>query len=327
MSFKESVTTLAKKVQYSAKENAPTLLTIGGAVGFVATVVVAAKQTTKLESILDETKEQIEQVHKAVEDPTAFELSPEQYTEEDGKKDLAIIYAKSAGKILKLYAVPIVLGTLTLAAMFGSNNISRKRKLEASAAYAALNKAFDNYRANIRERYGDEIDDEVMSGYRIKEVVEKKVKKDGTEVEKIKKSKEFDPEYADPYSFFFQEGVRGYTEDPVHNSQYVAIQFNELQKIFQRKQYISYNDIRTFFGEQPIPGGNNVGVVWDYTKPFSENKIDFGYDDIHNEAMRRFRNGHESVALIRIHNLTYDIDKAMRDNLYKSHKTKEALNA
>lgn len=326
MKLKDKARVLVRKTGNSINKNATTLLTIGSAIGFVATVVVACKQTTKVQPVLEEHKKNIDIIHKA-ENVVEIKYTDEEIKEL--KKAKVETYANTAGSIAKIYAVPAIIGTLTLIAMFESDNIARKRKLEASAAYAALNKAFQNYRENVIERYGEEVDEKIRCGIREKEVTETKVKKDGTEVTKTKKVEEQDPNFMNPYYFFFQEGVDGWTKDPNENKRKVFLRLNNCLTIFQGKHYMTWNDVRKVFHLGPIPGGDKVGFVWDDTLNFSENSDrftnGFGFFDIDDEAMRRFGNGDERNVLIQNKYIDYDIEKTMRERLYAKHKRDRQL--
>lgn len=326
---------LAKRAGHSINRNATTWLTVGSAIGFVATVVTASKQTTKLEDILGEHKAIVSEIHKAkdagfveVTDPQDGQLLRTPYSVEDGKKDITITYTKTAMKIAKLYAVPVIIGTLTLIAMFESDSISRRRKLEASAAYAALDTAFKNYRENIIERYGEDLDQKVLAGIRETEVTETKVKKDGTEVTKTKKVETQDEALMNPYYFFFQEGVDGWTKEPQENKRKVCMRLNDCFKIFENKRYLTWNDIRGVFHLSGMPGGDKVGFVWDDTMSYNDNidyvKYGFGFFDIHDEAMRDFGETERNV-LIQNKRLDYNIEKTMRDRLYAKHQREKKI--
>ena len=85
-------TAILAKIGFKLKKHSPEILIIAGIVGTVASTVMACKATTKLSAIMDKTSEDIEAVHKA----ESTEELAEQYTPEDAKKDLTIIYAHTA---------------------------------------------------------------------------------------------------------------------------------------------------------------------------------------------------------------------------------------
>ena len=125
------------KLGIKFKKHSPEILVVAGIVGTVTSAVMACKATTKLDDILSESKENIDTIHYAMENS---EELPAEYTIDDGKKDLAIVYTQSALKVAKLYAPSVILGTLSITAILTSNNILRKRNIALAAAYTAVDK-------------------------------------------------------------------------------------------------------------------------------------------------------------------------------------------
>ena len=82
------------------KKYSPEILLVAGTVGVVTSTVMACKATLKVEEIVDEAKEKIDTIHQVSADPAMAE----KYSEEDSKKDLAIVYTQTAVKFIKLYA-------------------------------------------------------------------------------------------------------------------------------------------------------------------------------------------------------------------------------
>lgn len=96
----------------------------------------------------------------------------DRYSQEDAKKDLAIVYAQTGVKIVKLYAPAVVLGTISIAGIVASNNILRKRNVALAAAYATVDKSFKEYRSRVVERFGDDVDKELRYNIKAKKIEE-----------------------------------------------------------------------------------------------------------------------------------------------------------
>ena len=92
----------------------------------------------------------------------------EQYSSEDAKKDLAIVYVQTGVKFAKLYGPSVVLGALSITSILASNNILRKRNVALGAAYAAIDKGFKEYRSRVIERFGEEVDRELKYNLKAK---------------------------------------------------------------------------------------------------------------------------------------------------------------
>ena len=138
-----------------ANEHAPAILVGVGIVGFVATVVLACKATTKLDDILKESEEKT----KAIEEFNSDDLeNSEDYTEADRKKDLKTVKFQTRLKIVRNYAIPAAIGVASIASILVGFKVLNGRYLLVTSAYATLEGTFNKYRDRIREKYGDAAD-------------------------------------------------------------------------------------------------------------------------------------------------------------------------
>lgn len=198
-----NVTRAINKAGFKLKKHSPEILIVAGVVGVVTSAVMACKATMKLNDTLTDTKEKVEDFH-------ADEAN---YTEEEGKKTLTLIYSKAALDIAKLYGPSVVLGGLSITAILTSNNILRKRNIALAAAYTAVDKSFKEYRGRVIERFGKELDRELKYNIKAKEVEETVVSEDGTEVVEKKTIELADPNTYSPYAKFYDDGCSGWTKD------------------------------------------------------------------------------------------------------------------
>lgn len=284
------------KVGIKFKKHSPEILIVAGVVGTVTSAVMACKATTKLDDILDESKRSIDNIHYATEHPE--ELAAE-YTPEDGKKDLAIVYTQSALKIAKLYAPSVALGVLSITAILTSNNILRKRNIALAAAYTAVDKSFKEYRGRVVDRFGKELDHELRYNIKAKEVEENVVdEKTGKEktVKKTVNVSELD-QYSD-YAKFFDESCAGWTKDPELNLAFLRRQQDYANEVLKAKGYLFLNDVYEMIGIPRTKAGQCVGWIYDEKNPIGDNDIDFGIYDTYKEGCRNFVNGYERSILL-----------------------------
>ena len=153
----EIMTTLTRtfnRTGLKLKKYSPEILLAAGTVGVVTSTVMACRATLKVEDIVDDAKQKIETIHRVVSDPTMTE----KYSEEDSKKDLAIVYTQTAVKLIKLYGPSVALGMASLGCMISSNRILNKRNAALAAAYAAVDRSFKEYRGRVVERFGKQMD-------------------------------------------------------------------------------------------------------------------------------------------------------------------------
>lgn len=130
------------------RRNSSTILTCIGAVGVVATTVMAVKATPKALTLL------------------------ENATEEKGEKLTKIEMVKVAGPS---YVPAAITGAATIACIFGSNVINKRQQASLMSAYALLDNSYKEYRKKVDEMYGEEAGEKVRA-----EIAKDKYTGDGT---------------------------------------------------------------------------------------------------------------------------------------------------
>lgn len=282
------------KMGLKLKKHSPEIMVIGGVIGVVGSTVLACKATTKLSGILEESKENVDQIKNYVEENGYSE----KYSEEDYRKDLAITYTQTAVKVAKIYAPAVILGTLSITSILAGHNITRKRNLALSAAYVAIDKSFKEYRARVVERFGEKLDKELR--YNIKQGESEEIVRNDEGGEEVVKTA---TEYADPntyseYARFFDDGCLGWTKDPEANLTFLKQQQNYANDKLKRKGFLFLNDVYGMLGIQPTKAGQIVGWIYDEKNPIGDNFVDFGIYDINRPRNRDFVNGYERVILL-----------------------------
>lgn len=296
----EIMNTLSRKFGKTGlklKKHSPEILVGVGIVGVVSSTIMACKATTKLDEVLAEPKEKIEKIRELMENP---DMVPEgkEYTEDDGKKDLTIMYTQSALKVAKLYAPAVILGSVSVAAILGGHHILRKRNIALAAAYATIDKSFKDYRGRVIERFGAELDKELKYNIKAAEVEETVVDEKGKE-KKVKNTVNVvDPDVYSEYAKFFDESCPGFTKDPEYNLMFLKDQQRYANDLLKAKGYLFLNDVYEMLGIQRTQAGQIVGWIYDEKHPIGDNFVDFGIYDLHKEANRDFVNGYERVILL-----------------------------
>lgn len=289
------VNKMVNKAGFKLKKHSPEIFIAAGVTGVIASAVMACRATTKLSGILDDSREAVEDIHYAMEHP---EELPEDYTVEDGKKDLVIVYTQTAIKLAKLYAPSVILGGLSIAAILKSNNILRKRNVALAAAYSAVEKSFKDYRGRVIERFGEELDRELKYNIRAKEVEEVITDENGDEQTVTKTVEVIDPNSCSPYSKFYDDGCIGWTKDPEMNLMFLRRQQDAATERLKGNGYLFLNDVYDMLGIQRTKAGQIVGWVYDEKNPIGDNYVDFGIYDVNKEANRNFVNGYERTILL-----------------------------
>lgn len=278
------------KVGFQLKKHSPEILVVAGVVGTVASAVMACKATTKVSAIVDKAKEDIDTIHECASNP---ELA-EEYTPEDAKKDLVIVYAQTGVKFAKLYGPSVLLGALSITSILTGHNILRKRNLALAAAYKAVDTGFKQYRGRVVERFGEQMDKELKYNIKAQEIEETTVDKKGKE-KTVKKTIEVaDPIGAmSPYTYCFDETCTGWVRDAERNKFFLLRQQQYANDLLKSKGYVFLNEVLDMVGINRTRAGQAVGWIYDENNPIGDNYIDFGIFDIHSAANRQFVNGLE----------------------------------
>lgn len=295
------------------KKHSPEILMAVGVSGTVVSAVMACKATLKVNTILEETKTQVDGIHRVLETPELQEAYKneygEEYTKEQSKKDLAITYAQSGIKFVKLYGPSIVLGAASIGCILASGNIMHKRNAALTAAYAAVDRSFKEYRDRVIDRFGNDLDRELR--YNIKtERIEEKVKDEKGEEKTVTKTVQtVDPNGIPVYSKFFCEGCKGWDKDPEFNLVYLRNVQRWANERLTRVGHLFLNEVYDALGIDRTREGQEIGWVYDEGNNDLHNFVDFGIYDQDNERKRAFVNGYERNILLdfNVDGVVYDL--------------------
>lgn len=287
--LKNKATRSFGKVGLYLKKHSPEILVVTGVVGVVASAVMACKATPKAIKIVEETKKDLELRQYAADHPQQVEGG---YTEEEHKKDVTIVTTKAALSVAKTYAPSILLGAVSITAIFTGSNILRKRNMALGAAYAALDTGFKEYRKRVVDRFGEDMDKELKYNIKKEEIEETVVDENGKE-KKVKKTVEKVGEPAlSPYTFCFDECCTCWQRDPEHNKWFLATQQKYANQKLKARGYLFLNEVLESLGIRPTKAGQVVGWMYD-EKYAKDGYVDFGILDISDESKRDFVNGRE----------------------------------
>ena len=292
--LKEKMVKIYNKSEMKVRKYSPEILAGVGVVGVIASTVMACKATTKLNDILAESKEQLEQIKTVAVDPAYAD----KYTEDDAKKDTTITYVQTGVKITKLYAPSVILCATSLGCLLASNNILKKRNAALSAAYMTVDKSFKEYRRRVAERFGDEVEKEIRYNIKAKEITT--VDEEGNEVKETVKVMEGadDPTTYSDYARFFDESCPAWQNDPEYNLTFLRAQQQYANDLLKAQGRLFLNDVYKMLGIDITKAGQVVGWVYDPDCPVGDNFVDFGIYDMSKERVRAFVNGYEPNILL-----------------------------
>lgn len=286
------------KVGFKIKKHSPEILVVTGVIGIVASTVMACKATTKVQDIVDETKETIDTIHDCV-NKGLHTSDGEEYTQEVANKDLAIVYTQTAWKFAKLYGPSVILGVASVGCMVGSNRILRKRNVALAAAFKAVDTSFKEYRGRLIDRFGKDLDRELRFGIKAKEVEEKVVDENGKETTVTKTVEVVDPNVAHSmYSVVFCEGNSGWTKNAELNKVFLIQQQNYANDKLRLNGILTLNEVYDMIGTPRTAYGQIAGWVYTEDGTAGDNFVDFGIFDVNNEKACDFLNGRERSIIL-----------------------------
>ena len=293
-------TAMIGKSGLKLKKYSPEILVVSGVVGVVASAVMACKSTLKVNAVVEDTKEKLDKIHEASEHgATAMGMD---YTEEDRKKDLVIVYTQTAVEFAKLYGPAVILGGLSITAILASNNILRKRNVTLAAAYAALDRGFKDYRKRVVERFGESVDRELKYNIRKEKIETETVDPETGKKKKTKETIEVvnEADLTSPFSRFYDDGCVGWTKDPQTNLIFLRAEQNFANDRLKARGYLFLNEVYERLGFPTTKLGQSFGWVYnpDDENHKGDNYVDFGIYDIRRPKARDFVNGYERVILL-----------------------------
>lgn len=262
-------TTVLNKIKFGAKKHSPEILVVSGIVGLISAGVLACRATTKVSDILDDRKSQLADVSRMVEE------NIEEYSIEDSKRDTIIINVQSGLKLAGLYAPAVALGAVSVVSILSGHNILKKRNAAIAAAYAAVESSFNEYRKRVKERFGEDIDNELKYGIKAKQIIEKFTDENGKEKSVKKTINAADGNLStSPYAFIFdkQTAPAVYEDD----RDYMLMRLRQEQQyandVLTARGYLTLNEVTERLGLKPSKMGQIVG--WASTG--GDGFVDFG---------------------------------------------------
>jgi hypothetical protein len=296
--LKNVVTSGAARQLLKGQKHAPVILFAAGAIGVVATVVMASRATLKLDDVLTEAQEDLERIRETE--------ACDEYTEADQRKNTGLVYARAAGQVTRLYGPAVIVGVASIAALTGSHVILTKRYLGVTAAYAALDRTFREYRKRVVETYGLEKDQEFRHNLVDREIIE-----EGPRGHKTKVIKALGEKNPTLYAKFFDEGNRNWQRDPAFNRMFIQCQQAYANDRLHAVGHVFLNEVYDMLGFERTREGAVVGwIAGADAREEGDGYIDFGVfrGDVY--MGQEFVNGDERSVM-----LDFNVDGVIWDRI------------
>lgn len=236
---------LMKSASRFLKKNGGTILAIGASVGVVLTAIETGKASTKAQKIIEK---------------NTIAIDCENY----GKSCYT-----TKQKVLdcwKTYVPAVILGGGTIACILGSNALNKKQIASLTAAYMALGKTYQTYRAQVRQMVGDQQESTIFETTKSIEMTEKDQTVENAATEKLLCYEPISKRY-----FHATEAE-------------LLTAFYEVNHDFATNGYIALNDFYGYLNLDFVPELDDRGWSMDYLGAMWDNYwIDFNYQKQHTD--------------------------------------------
>lgn len=262
------------KLKFLLQKHSPEIWVGAGIVTIIAGTVMACRGTRHLDDILDFHEVGVDEIDAIRRENDAYEkgvITEDEFsfdaddvkkmTEKQHRIEKAKITLKTAGYISKEYAPAVVLIGGGILMIINGHRILCKRNAAILAAYSALEQSFGDYRSRVRERYGDEVDQELYSGTTYIESTRTVTDEEG----KKKKVKEKVPVLGvsvSPYARFFDEAnTKEWTKATDYNHTFLTCQQNYANDKLRIRGYLFLNEVYRMLGLTETPTGAICGWI------------------------------------------------------------------
>lgn len=252
-----------------------------GLAGAVTSTVLACRATLKLETTLSIIEDDLASVRELRADDA----------KENGR-DTLYVYGKAAGMLGRLYGPSVTLGVVSIAALSGSHVQLTRRNTSLMAAYAAVSKAYDDYRERIIRELGEERELDI---YHNKFEIANAETKENVAV--------VDPTKMSPYARFYDEASPNWEKNAEHNRLFIQCIQNYANERLRARGHLFLNEVYDMLGIERSPEGQIVGWV---VGGDGDGYIDLG---MYSATNAQFINGWEPRVLLdfNVDGVVYDL--------------------
>lgn len=214
--------------------NTSTILTCVGAVGVIATSVLAVRATPKaIERIKNDSRKN-------------HDGDPYAYTNTEAVRSAWTCYIPAA-----------IMGTSTIVCIFGANVFNKRQQAAISSAYALLNTSYHDYKQKLKELYGEE-------AHQI--IVDSIVRENCKDVYLTSvglcscSTLDFEEHNPEDERLFYDTFSKRYFESTVNRV--IQAEYH-LNRNFTLSGHLPVNDFYEFLGLELIEGGDEIGWSWE----------------------------------------------------------------
>lgn len=280
------------------RKSSPEILFAAGVAGVVVGTVLACRATLKVHEV----NEKAEHDKKMADG--MYEVGNPEYSETDHRRDLALVQLRRVAGIARIYGPAIGVGIVSVGMLRKSHNILNTRNAGLMAAYAVLDKGFNEYRERVLELVGPEKEKELRYGFEEREFVTET--KNGPKV--IHKNTVDVRKPTSVYARVFGDFNQNWSPQPEYNVIFLRAQQNYANDMLNARGHVFLNEVYDFLGLERTKAGAVVGWV---KGSGGDDCIDFGIFDGQNmDGFYDFVTGREGSIV-----LDFNVDGVIYDKI------------
>lgn len=277
------------------QKHSPKLLFVLGVAGFAGTVYLAVRATFKMEDVVKSTEDQLNAIDE------------EHLSEKEYKKARSKIQIQAAIATGKIYAPAFAVGVISIGALAGAHTIQFRRLGGLSAAYAAVDQGFREYRKRVTDELGAEKDAQFRYGL-VEEEVFVRDSDTGPIIEKVMRP---NPDVnVTMYAKKFEQGNPNWRPGKHDNSTFIRVQQEWANERLTSQGYLFLSDVYVALGFKETQASRVVG--WIKSNDSGDGYIDFGLFSGNPHLGIQFVNG-ETQSIVLDFNVDGEVYKMLED--------------
>lgn len=269
-----NVKTLAMKGYMKLSKISPELALGAGIVCGIGAVVVGVMQAKKVHEVVEETHAELDEIQNIQQE--CEDNDQPIPLDSDIKKLSWKAYNRMVWRIARALAPAIGLEVASIAFFLLSHGVLKRRYLNTTAAYAALNEAFRGYRGRVKDAMGEDAEKILMAGGKVEKGIQVE-DDDGNANKKTGNSLVIQEHVNTPYEFDYNRHTAPSTwsSDPDYSEVFLRNQQNYFNDLLNVRGHVFLNEVLDGLGLKRTP----AGAVCGWVKGAGDDYIDFGYLD------------------------------------------------
>lgn len=252
------------KVAFQMRKKSPEILIGAGITGIVLAGLGLCKASMQVPDILEDANAKLDKVRRDAE--------RHNWSEEEEKTGVRKVYFETGKTFVTIYAAPLTLAVLSIGCMVGSNRELKKRNAGLAGAYAALNKVYSDYRERVVERFGEDVDNELLHGIKKESIEVIETDEDGKEKKKKVKAEIATAEESIYLRYFTKQNPEWMSTDDNNIYKFKCVQEWANFRL-KNVGFVTLNEVYAQLGMKETPEGMIIGWRYDKRNPSGDNMV------------------------------------------------------